>query len=65
MSFGIRTLTGHRRSKLERGKGLYGIWSAGNLDSWVGREGPLVRDCLGGEEGEESKSSKAYPMRSV
>jgi hypothetical protein len=30
---------------------LYGIWSAGNLDGWVGREGEMVRECLGGEEG--------------
>lgn len=47
--------------KLGRGKGLYGIWSAGNLDGWVGREGPLVRDCLGGEEGSRVKVLEGVP----
>lgn len=47
--------------KLPTGKGLYGIWSAGNLDGWVGREGPLVRDCLGGEEGGRVKILEGVP----
>lgn len=47
--------------KLAPGKGLYGIWSAGNLDGWVGREGPLVRDCLGGEDGGRVKILEGVP----
>ena len=27
--------------------GLYGVWADGNLDGWVGREGPMVQDALG------------------
>lgn len=29
-------------------RGLLGLWSGGNLDGWVGKEGPLIQDCLGG-----------------
>jgi hypothetical protein len=36
------------QGQLEIGKGLHGAWSAGNLDGWVGREGPMVQQCLGG-----------------
>ncbi|ORY32510.1 hypothetical protein BCR39DRAFT_374879 [Naematelia encephala] len=32
-------------------RGLFGVWSGGNLDGWVGREGAMVRECLGGEWG--------------
>jgi hypothetical protein len=35
----------------EKTKGLFGVWSAGNLDGWVGEDGPLVQHSLGGTEG--------------
>jgi hypothetical protein len=37
--------------KLQRTRGLFGVWSAGNLDGWVGEDGPLVQHSLGGLEG--------------
>jgi hypothetical protein len=32
-------------------KGIFGIWSAGRLDGWVGEDGSLAQDRLGGVEG--------------
>ena len=32
-------------------RGLFGLWSGGNIDGWSGKDGPLMRECLGGEEG--------------
>ncbi|EIW70730.1 hypothetical protein M231_02617 [Tremella mesenterica] len=32
-------------------EGLFGVWSAGNLDGWVGRDGALVQAALRGEDG--------------
>lgn len=31
--------------------GLFGVWAGGNLDGWVGKEGPMVQDALGGRDG--------------
>ncbi|WVQ99318.1 hypothetical protein IAU59_006450 [Kwoniella sp. CBS 9459] len=31
-----------------QGQGLYGVWACGNLDGWVGKDGPLVQEALGG-----------------
>lgn len=45
----------------DRSSGLFGVWSAGNLDGWVGREGPMIRDCLGGEEGGRVKVVPGVP----
>lgn len=42
-------------------KGLFGAWSANNLDGWVGREGPMVRDCLGGEESHRVELLEGVP----
>lgn len=33
------------------GLGVYGVWSDDGVDKWVGKEGPLVRGLMGGEEG--------------
>lgn len=30
-----------------RANGVYGVWSGGSLDGWVGKEGPMIRDVLG------------------
>ncbi|WRT66269.1 uncharacterized protein IL334_003222 [Kwoniella shivajii] len=30
-------------------KGLFGVWAKGKLDGWVGEDGPLVQEALGGE----------------
>lgn len=30
-------------------EGLFGVWTKGNGDGWVGKDGPLVQECLGGE----------------
>lgn len=29
------------------GEGVYGVWSAGTLDGWVGEDGPLIQSALG------------------
>lgn len=42
-------------------KGLFGIWSAGNLDGWVGEDGPLVQHSLGGPEGGRVKVVDKVP----
>ena len=36
---------------LEIGRGIHGIWAEERLDGWVGRDGPMVRDVIGGEQG--------------
>ena len=41
--------------------GLYAVYSAGNIDGWVGREGPLIRECLGGEEGGRVEMLEGVP----
>jgi hypothetical protein len=43
------------------GKGIYGLWSEGNLDGWVGKDGPLVRDWLGGVPGGRVKTLSGVP----
>lgn len=35
------------QAKLPAGEGVYGVWSAGNIDGWVGADGPLIRGLLG------------------
>ncbi|CAD6573681.1 MAG: hypothetical protein TREMPRED_000889 [Tremellales sp. Tagirdzhanova-0007] len=35
----------------ERSRGLFALYAQGNLDGWVGKEGVMTRECLGGEEG--------------
>jgi hypothetical protein len=35
----------------DKARGVFGVWSGGKLDGWVGREGPMVQDALGGEDG--------------
>jgi pimeloyl-ACP methyl ester carboxylesterase len=35
------------QSKLPAGKGVHSIWSAGNIDGWVGSEGPMIQGWLG------------------
>lgn len=40
---------------------VYGIWSAGRLDKWVGEEGPQVQLALGGEEGGRVKILQGVP----
>ncbi|BEI89657.1 uncharacterized protein CcaverHIS019_0210190 [Cutaneotrichosporon cavernicola] len=37
------------QAKLPVGKGVHSVWSAGNADGWVGREGPMIQDWLGEE----------------
>lgn len=36
-----------KQRELPRGEGVHGVWSEGNLDGWVGKEAPMIRDCLG------------------
>lgn len=38
-----------KQRELLKGQGVYSVWSEGNLDGWVGKEAPLIRDCLGKE----------------
>ncbi|WWC70297.1 uncharacterized protein I206_104247 [Kwoniella pini CBS 10737] len=45
----------------DRQKGLFGIWAGGNLDGWVGKDGPLVQEALGGEEGGRVRKLKGIP----
>ncbi|WWD17391.1 hypothetical protein CI109_101832 [Kwoniella shandongensis] len=42
-------------------KGLYGVWASGNTDGWVGKDGPLVQECLGGEDGGRVKLLDGVP----
>ncbi|WVR07135.1 hypothetical protein IAU60_004176 [Kwoniella sp. DSM 27419] len=42
-------------------KGLYGIWAAGNLDGWVGKDGPIVQEALGGADGGRVKLLQGVP----
>ena len=42
-------------------KGVHGIWSGGTLDGWVGREGGMVRDALGGENNGRVKVLDGVP----
>ena len=51
------------RSQADLGptEGLFGVWSAGNMDGWVGREGPIVQDCLGGESSERVEILEGIP----
>ena len=41
--------------------GVYGIWSGWTIDGWVGREGPLLRDALGGAKGGRVKVLDGVP----
>lgn len=45
----------------DKTRGLFGVWSGGNLDGWVGREGPMVRDALGGEGSERVRVLEGVP----
>ena len=51
------------RSQCRRGtsKGLFGIYSEAELDGWVGKEGPLTRECLGGDQGGRVKILHGVP----
>lgn len=49
------------QNREDSSRGLFGVWSAGNLDGWVGREGPMVREALGGEEGGRAKVLEGIP----
>ncbi|OCF74745.1 hypothetical protein I204_05127 [Kwoniella mangroviensis CBS 8886] len=42
-------------------RGLFGIWAKGNLDGWVGKDGPLVQDALGGEESGRARLLDGVP----
>ncbi len=42
-------------------RGLFGVWSGGKLDGWSGKDGPLVRECLGGEAGGRIKVLEGVP----
>ena len=42
-------------------EGLFGLWAGGNLDGWIGRDGPMVRDCLGGQGGGRVKVLEGVP----
>lgn len=42
-------------------KGLFGLWSGGNIDGWSGKDGPLTRECLGGEAYGRVKVFKGVP----
>lgn len=37
--------------KIPEGRGLFGIWAEGSADGWVGREGEMVRQVMGGQGG--------------
>ena len=39
------------QTHVETSRGLFGVWAGGNLDGWVGREGPMIQETLGGETG--------------
>lgn len=41
--------------------GLHGVWSAGKLDGWVGKDGPLVQDRLGGLQGGRVRTLEKVP----
>ncbi|KAK4685057.1 hypothetical protein P7C73_g5101, partial [Tremellales sp. Uapishka_1] len=41
-------------------RGLFGLWAGGSLDGWVGKDGAIVRDALGGE-GERVKVLDGVP----
>ncbi|WVF71555.1 hypothetical protein IAT40_006363 [Kwoniella sp. CBS 6097] len=41
--------------------GLYGVWAGGNLDGWVGKDGPIVQEALGGPEGGRVKVLNGVP----
>ena len=45
----------------DAGAGLFGIWADGQTDGWVGREGPMIQACLGGERGGRVKAIKGVP----
>ena len=47
--------------KKDTTKGLFGVWSAGNLDGWVGEDGPLVQHSLGGADGGRVKVVDKVP----
>lgn len=45
----------------EEREGLFGVWTGGNGDGWVGKDGPLVQECLGGESSERVKILDGVP----
>ncbi|WWC89420.1 uncharacterized protein L201_004344 [Kwoniella dendrophila CBS 6074] len=42
-------------------RGLFGVWADNNMDGWVGKDGPLVQDALGWEEGGRVKMLEGVP----
>jgi len=42
-------------------RGLFGVWAGGNLDGWVGKEGPMVQDLLGGVDGKRVTVLEGVP----
>lgn len=42
-------------------EGLFGVWSAGDLDHWVGKDGPMAQAALGGEGGGRVGVLKGVP----
>lgn len=52
---------GNKALKGDQTSGLFGVWSANNLDRWVGQDGSLVQAILGGEEGGRVKLLKGVP----
>jgi hypothetical protein len=45
----------------EETEGLFGVWSAGNLDHWVGKDGPMARAAMGEEQGGRVKCLEGVP----
>ena len=45
----------------ERSRGLFALYAQGNLDGWVGKEGVMTRECLGGEEGGRVRTLHGVP----
>ncbi|OCF40304.1 hypothetical protein I317_05871 [Kwoniella heveanensis CBS 569] len=59
------TQADHRRSDdsstTTGDKGLYGVWAGGSMDGWVGKDGPIVQEALGGLEGGRVKVLDGVP----
>ncbi|WWC61774.1 uncharacterized protein I303_104359 [Kwoniella dejecticola CBS 10117] len=52
----------HRSQNIEdKQQGLFGVWAGGNLDGWVGKDGPLVQEALGGLGGGRVKTLEGVP----
>ncbi|KAL1408983.1 hypothetical protein Q8F55_005802 [Vanrija albida] len=42
------------------GRGVYGLWSAGSLDGWVGSDGPLIQSWLGEKRAQTIQAPHAF-----